>query len=271
MNRSRADVFPFRQLVLTLFVPVAVCFTSIVGQAADLNRGKLAMFRGKDALALKELLPLAEADMVEAQLLVGRLYARQMFNFGLDTRELALKWLKRAADNGSMTAKAEHAKMVLRNPDASEAAKAAARMAMDEAVEAGVPYALYDRGYHLAQEYRSWREKSTVGFSMLERAAIGGYYPAYSSLAEQHLSAANSRRETPAKYREHMVESMKWLLLEYAVRDEYAHYVAKFIPESAKSDAGMRSEILRRTRDWLQKHKPDKLTRLPAKMPWETP
>lgn len=70
--------------------------------AADLQSGKNAYTQKDYALAVSELLPLAQAGNVDAQVLVGKM---PMLGQGTPKNtELALRWFQSASDQGNAEA-----------------------------------------------------------------------------------------------------------------------------------------------------------------------
>ncbi len=256
-------------LILAVSVLAAISVLSFHVAAADIDAGKRAMKVGKYQRALEQLQPLARRGDPEAQYLTGVVYHTRLLMHGHETRAEALHWFRKAADNGHMTAQAEYAHMILAYSDAFDTYKEEAHRLLIAAVDAGNPTAQHYRGVELAAGYATGFEDDKSGFALLERAAAQGHGPAFRALAQFHYTAFKLKPSDDLK-RDHAVGTMQWLLLEYIVLDRYTHWIARLLPKKVLRDQLLRRQILDRAKEWLQTNKPDKLNRIPARMPWET-
>lgn len=96
------DVTPFRALVLATMLSFIV-FTPVAAQ--DYQKGMDAANAGDYATALKELHPLAEQGLAEAQFILGGMYLNGR-GVPQDYDE-AVKWFRLAAEKGNASAQAD--------------------------------------------------------------------------------------------------------------------------------------------------------------------
>lgn len=253
---------------------VVAGFTSLLILApaafsADLEKAERLLERKHREAALKELIPLAEAGNVQAQYLAGSVYDHFYWQ---GKRELAKKaefWFGQAAASGHLSAKA-HLGAVLQYSPTTPEREARGRRLIKEASDAGDPIGQFLQGFVLAHPPNATTEQRRQGFRLLERSAVQSYGPAYAVLIQLHLIRAKTRKES-RKARNAYIESMKWMVIQLALKGFHNPHQSKAVPKELRADPKAKALAYARAVAWLRKYRPEKANSLPVKPPWAPP